>query len=397
MFSQVIESVLSRTEEIGRFDPSGRSRTGRLLEKSARGERLSPDEIVELMNSSRDEKNRALILDFSARYRRPRSGDILLLPPLYFSSICENTCLYCDFSRHRGDCLSPEEFLEEFEALLDSGYRSIELVSSQDPDLYVRQGLPESPDQEYDIERVLEYFAAARRMLDERGGGMLTSNIPPLDRKSFRRLKSAGLDCYLSWLETFHPGQYRLLHPQPGPKSTQAFRLDAFERAVGAGIGRLAGAFLKGLYDWRKEEAVLYCLDTYLKRETGRGFSIIGTPRLKGNFCREPFIRPYVVSDRDYELNIALDRILFDGVLWLQTREDYLFNKRLIDRYGAGVILTIDCSTAPGGYRNRPKARAQFPVHRRRLAETVAGLEGDGYRVIFDWDGDTLDDFQRRN
>ena len=118
---------------------------------------------------------------------------------------------------------------------------------------------------------------------------MLTTNIPPLDVESLRRLRENGLDCFLVWQETFNPGQYAQASlPREGRKASQGFRLDSMENAIAAGIKHLAGAFLKGLYDWRKEEVLLYLFDRYLKTKNGRGFSIIGTPRVKGDFAGIP-------------------------------------------------------------------------------------------------------------
>ena len=94
---------------------------------------MSQNEIVELLNCTFDEKNRNLILSFASDMSRPHDKEILLLPPLYFSSICENNCQYCDFSSN-GNRLSYDDFLDEFDFLTDLGYRSIELVSSQDID-----------------------------------------------------------------------------------------------------------------------------------------------------------------------------------------------------------------------------------------------------------------------
>ncbi len=394
MFSDHIGDISRRVESIGQTKPIDSRGLLAFLEKGGRSEELSAEEVIELLNGTRDERNQKLIKDFASQYRRPHDREVLLLPPLYFSSICENHCAYCDFSAD-GQRLSTEEFGREFEALLALGYRSIELVSSQDAELYVR-----SPDfsleaQRFSIEGALRYFELARDRLASNGGGMLTSNIPPVDGDSFRKLKSAGLDCYLVWLETFNPRQYERLHSARSPKINQAFRLDSFERASDAGILHQAGAFLKGLYDWRREEAFLYLLDRYLKKRNGHGFSIIGTPRLKGAFARSPLVEGYQVSDDDYELNIALDRILFDGILWLQTRESFGFNSRLIGRYGGGVILTLTCSTAPGGYAKPSSARAQFPIHNQNLAESVSRLENEGLRVRFAWTSETLLGFQR--
>lgn len=395
MFSDHLQELVGRAQHIGETPPIHPRGLLALLEKAVRPAGLSDEEMIEVLNGTREPGNRDLVKDFAAQQRRPHDREILLLPPLYFSSICENRCAYCDFSTE-GRRLSIEEFAAEFDTLLALGYRSIELVSSQDPALYVP-----TPDftldaQSFSIDGAVRYFELAGKRLAAHGGGMLTSNIPPLDVDSFRRLKSAGLDCYLVWLEAFHPLQYRKLHSAKGPKINQAFRLDSFERAVEAGIPHLAGAFLKGLYDWRQEEAVLYGLDRHLKGRYGRGFSIIGTPRLKGEFPGTPLVKPFQVSDDDYELNIALDRILFDGILWLQTRESFGLNSRLIGRYGAGVILTLTSSTAPGGYAQPSPARAQFPVHKQSLAESVAELEDKGFRAVFDWTSETLARFQRR-
>jgi 2-iminoacetate synthase len=394
MFSDLLEETLSHVSHIQSGNALSETELGDTLQKAGGGNRLAPDELVALLSSTFDPSLRRVILDFSAAYERPHDHEVLLLPPLYFSNICENDCLYCDFSAN-GERLSLDRFENEFNALLDMGYRSIELVSSQDTTLYAHHNPFSLSDQAYAIDGALEYFHIASRRLRESGGGMLTSNIPPLDTISMRQLKNAGLDCFLLWLECFEPHQYARLHYQEGPKANQAFRLDSFERALDAGIEHLAGAFLKGLYEWREEEFVLYIFDTYLKTSRGHGFSIIGTPRLKGRFAESNLVSPYGVSDQDYELNIALDRILFDGILWLQTRESFSFNSTLIDRYGGGLVLTLSSSTAPGGYSKPPTSHSQFPVHKQNLSRSVGILEEAGLRPLFDWDADTLSAFQR--
>jgi 2-iminoacetate synthase len=346
------------------------------------------------MAATREAEGRERILEFAAAYRRPHDREILLLPPLYFSSICENDCPYCDFSTD-GERLPLGRFQDEVDALLGIGYRSIELVSSQDPGLYAHHPRYAVDGQAFVIDGALEYFRIAARRLADNGGGMLTSNVPPLDTESLKKLKDAGLDCFLIWLECLDGTQYSRLHHSLGPKSNQAFRLNSFDRAKTAGIEHVAGAFLKGLHHWRSEEFILYMLDQYLRQTYGRGFTIIGTPRLKGAFTQSDFVRGFQMSDDDYELNIALDRVLFDGILWLQTRESFEMNRTLINRYGGGVILTVSCSTAPGGYSAPAHAKAQFPVQNQDLQISKARLEEDGFRVHFDWKSDTLRGFQR--
>ena len=395
MFSEKLSDVLAQAERIGNFPPIPPREFISLLETSAGHRRLAREEIFELLNGTLSKENRDLALEFAEGYRRPHDRDILLLPPLYFSNICENDCTYCDFSAN-GIRLTPEQFLNEFDHLVDMKYRSIELVSAQDPELYLHVNGFTLEAQQFHLDRVLAYFQLAKRRLMQSGGGMLTSNIPPVDLDSFRKLRTVGLDCYLIWMETFNPAQYSLLHYEKGPKSNQAFRVDSLERAARAGIEHLAGAFLKGLYDWRKEELVLYCLDGYLEENLGHGLSIIGTPRLKGPFATSGLVSAFSVSDEDYELNIALDRTLFNGILWLQTRESFERNRRLLNRFGGGVILTLTSSTAPGGYHSSYPTRAQFPVHKQELAASVGELEDRGFKVHFDWNVQTLSSFQRR-
>ncbi len=395
MFSELLPGILERADAIGGEPPLSRTGTAELADKAAAGESLADDEIFSLVNGLSEPENAEVVLDRARAQRRPNDDQVLLLPPLYFSSICENTCAYCDFSLGGGTRLSTSGFQREIDVLMELGYRSIELVSSQDPDLYVHCESFDLDDQRFDLKGAANYFEILRSSLGTNGGGMITSNIPPVDIDSFRNLRDAGLDCYLVWLETFDTTQYRRLHSRYGPKGNQAYRLDSFERARAAGIRHVAGAFLKGLADWRREELVLYLFDRYLKERFGRGFSIIGTPRVKGRFVRSGAIRQYHMSDEDYELNIALDRLLFDGILWLQTRESFDLNRRLIDAFGGGVILTLTSSTAPGGYAAPAEVISQFPVYKQNLDAAVSALRDDGLDVRFSWNAEHLAACQR--
>ncbi len=396
MFSEILPGLIESVKGLDTVPRADRNEVGRLLEKCVNREDLSLEEITRLVVSAPERDNRKLIQEFSREHRRPLHDKVLLLPPLYIDSICENHCKYCNFGHQAGERLTYDEFKEEFERLLEIGYRSIEIVSSHDPELFVHKAGFDLANQEFGIEKLLGYFDVAGAAFGSDGIKMLTSNIPPVDTASMRQLKAAGLDCFLVWAETFDPDQYGKLHSGRTPKTQQSFRVDSFDRAIEAGIEHVAGAFLKGLYDWRKEEIVLYRLDRHLKRLNGKGFSIIGTPRIKGPFRDSELVRSYQVSDEDYALNIALDRILFDGFLWLQTRESFASNLSLIERFGGGVILTIDSCTAPGGYKKSPKGGEQFPVHKSVREKAVGELEAAGIEAVFDWNSKTLSDALRR-
>jgi 2-iminoacetate synthase len=394
-FSQKLAASVDRTTSIGARPPISAADTERLLIKATGPDGLTDDEIIELLNGLDDPANARRVTDFSRGYSRPRDREVFLLPPLYISSICENRCAYCDFSGSGGVRLSAEEFSREIDALLGMGYHSIELVSAQDPELFSRLEPFDPEDQRFELAGAVRYVEALKDRIAADGGGMITSNIPPVCTRGFGDLKAAGLDCFLVWLETFDPVQYRRLHSESGPKGNQAFRLDSFDRALEAGVEHVAGAFLKGLHDWRREEAVLYGLDRHLRQRWGRGFSIIGTPRLKGRFLGSRTIDEFRVSDDDYRLNLALDRVLFDGILWLQTRESFELNRQLIDDFGGGVILTLTCSTAPGGYAAPAGSHAQFPVHNEDSQRAAEVLAADGLTVRFAWTASDLSACQR--
>jgi hypothetical protein len=65
--------------------------------------------------------------------------------------------------------------------------------------------------------------------------------------------------------------------------------------------------------------------------------------------------------------------------------------------FGAGVILTLTSSTAPGGYSRPASAEAQFPVYKQDLERAAARLAEDGFEVLFDWRSADLAAFQRGN
>jgi 2-iminoacetate synthase len=394
-FSEKLAASVERAASIGARPPIAPSATERLLVKATGRDGLDDDELVALLNGLDDPANARLVSEFSRSYDRPRDREVFLLPPLYFSSICENRCAYCDFSKGGGLRLTADDFAREVDVLLGMGYRSIELVSAQDPELFVRQSPFDPDDQRFSLDGAIRYFEILQDKIAADGGGMITSNIPPVCTRGFGELKAAGLDCFLVWLETFDPTQYERLHSESGPKGNQAYRLDSFDRALEAGVEHVAGAFLKGLHDWRREEAVLYGLDRHLRERWGRGFSIIGSPRVKGRFLGSTAIRDWRVDDDAYRLNIALDRVLFDGILWLQTRESFDLNRELIGAFGGGVILTLTSCTAPGGYAGPAGTHAQFPVHSQDANRAAALLEDDGLTVSFAWTADDLSSCQR--
>ena len=118
MFSERLERSVSLAERVGQSPPLPAAEFARLLDQAARRP-LAENELVELINGTRSDANCEIVLDFASAYRRPHDREVLLLPPLYFSSICENACRYCNF-RQKGQRLDLNEFEREFSFLVES-------------------------------------------------------------------------------------------------------------------------------------------------------------------------------------------------------------------------------------------------------------------------------------
>lgn len=361
-----------------------------ILKQRLRGEALSIQECCTLVYASILTDVAAMIIEAAMQLALLYNNKVFLLSPLYVSSYCCNDCEYCEFGpncskklnlpeiekTHRGERLSLPEFVNEGIALLDMNYRNIELVFGQDTHFFK----PLSK-QMYDVTKLCEYVKELKKIMVMRnGGGMIVLNAPPLDIEAYKKL-SNSIDMMLLWLETSNILCYRRYHGTKYPKSDYPFRQFSFGNAHDGDIKYTAGGYLAGLSPWRDETLALLYHDRYLKEKYGRnGFKIIGTPRYKGNLEIDAS-----VSDDEYLLSIALYRLIFDGIPWIQTRESAELNKKIIDTFGGRFILTKDCSTAVGGYSKKAKGKMQFPVH-RYTDEIFDYLKEKGIQPVYDWD-----------
>ena len=81
-------------------------------------------------------------------------------------------------------------------------------------------------------------------------------NMAPLPVEGFRALKEAGIGTYQCFQETYHPEQYRYLHPS-GPKADYEWRVGVFDRCFAGGVDDVGMGVLFGLYDYRFEVLAL--------------------------------------------------------------------------------------------------------------------------------------------
>ncbi|MGD0013025.1 MAG: radical SAM protein [Bryobacteraceae bacterium] len=312
------------------------------------------------------------ILERSRRVRRELFANrVYAIVPVYVTSICGEDCLYCNYrSGNKGLeverlRLTDGELAREAEHLIEEkGLRVLELVYATDPRVRV--------------DSMCRQVELVRRILEQRGGGAVGISTEALEEAEYRRLLAAGLSFSVLWQETYDRERYGQLHRGATKKTNFAYRLDACERALSAGVRWLGMGVLSGLADWRRDWTMLLLHEDYLRRTRGREAGILGIPRLKpapGAMLPGPALGP---TTPEFIAAVALHGIYSPSTLpFVSTRESWETCVALAQ--GGGCLFTFNCSTIPGGYSLGHRG-AQFqtasydaPVFRGKLEQ--AGVE----------------------
>jgi 2-iminoacetate synthase len=311
----------------------------------------------------------------SHRITVQRFGRVIqMYAPLYISSECTNSCLYCGFNRHNAierDTLTIHEVISEARTLHNKGFRHLLLVSGEAP-----RHVP------------LEYLAEISKKLSVMFSS-LSIEVYPLDVESYSRLVAAGVDGLTIYQETYHPGRYKEVHPA-GRKRDYNWRLDTPDRGGQAGIRRLNIGALLGLSNWRVEAAYMALHADYLARLHWKSHVSVSFPRLRpaaGGYEPE-----FPVSDAQMiQLMCALRAWMPEAGLVISTREPAELRDNLVP---LGVTqMSAGSKTAPGGYGTKLDGEGQFEVSDHRSpGEVVQMIVSRGYEPVWkDWDQAFLD------
>ncbi len=341
-----------------------------ILDVARQGEGLETEDAASLFAGASAVTARGKILSAAARVRErwaPKAVEFII--PIYLTSYCQNECLYCGYRQSNPLAerirLSLEEFERELDLILSWGHRQIELVLSDDP--------------EFGPEKLAAYVKLAHRKLEARGGGIVALCSPAYEREAYERLAAADLDWIAEWQETYDKAHFDRWHYSGSPKRQFEFRLDIWDRAIPAGIRKVALGALFGLYRWRFDALGVIEHGNYLRRTYGIEPYALGIPRLKaarGVLASQKTSR-FTVSDDDFPLIVSVYHLAFPrSRLFFNTRESYELNLSMV---AAGDLFTVDCETLPGGYLRR-RLPGQFATHdypSRREVRTT--LERRGY------------------
>jgi len=308
------------------------------------------------------------------RVTERRFGRVIgLYAPLYLSSSCENSCLYCSFKAGNAIdrlTLTPSEAEVEGAWLRKQGFRHILLVSGEDQKA-VGMGY------------LCEVVTRLRPIFDS-----ISIEIYPMETGEYGQLAQHGVDGLTVYQETYSKGRYAEVH-RGGRKRDYRWRLETPERGGEAGFRRIGIGALLGLSDWRVEAAFLALHARYLMKRFWRSQLTISFPRLRP--AVGGYSPPNPVSDRDLvHMLTALRLFLPDAGLLLSTREPAELRDNMIP---LGVTsMSAGSRTAPGGYTLSSGSDGQFEISDHRTPAEIADvLLGVGYEPVWkDWDSEFI-------
>ena len=342
-----------------------------ILEKAREKKGLSHKDIAALLQLE-DKELEEEMFKVAGEIKKSIYGKrVVLFAPLYISDYCVNNCVYCgykkcnSFNRRK---LTQDEIKEEVKILEKMGHKRLALELGEDP--------VNAP-----IDYVLESLDTIYKTQNENGNiRRVNVNIAATTVENYKKLKEANIGTYILFQETYHKPTYDVMHPN-SLKSSYEYHLNAFDRAMEAGIEDVGGGVLFGLSDPKFEVLSLMMHNEHLEKEFGVGFHTISVPRLReaegvtlGNF-------PNLLSDEMFKKVVAIIRIAvpFTGII-MSTREDEEMRREAL-KFGVTQVSS-GSSTGVGGYKQREEGKTveQFKTSDERTPiEVLNWLLDEGY------------------
>ncbi|MEG1978111.1 MAG: [FeFe] hydrogenase H-cluster radical SAM maturase HydG [Cetobacterium sp.] len=342
----------------------------RILEKARNREGLTHKEVASLLEI-KDEDQKKELYKIAGELKKAIYGNrIVVFAPLYVSDYCTNNCTYCGYKRDNKFLrkkLSREEIQNEVRLLEKMGHKRLALELGEDP--------VNAP-----IEYTLEAIDAVYSTKFENGAiRRINVNIAATTVENYKKLKDAEIGTYILFQETYHKPTYEKVHPK-SIKGNYEYHLNAFSRAMEAGIDDVGAGVLFGLSDYKFEIIALMLHNEYLEKTKGVGFHTISVPRIKKAEGMSLEEYPHQIDDDTFRNIVAILRLAvpFTGMI-LSTRETAELRKELI-KYGISQV-SAGSSADVGGYTDREegKTRTQFELadHRTPLEVLKELLDED--------------------
>ncbi|MDD5571179.1 MAG: 2-iminoacetate synthase ThiH [Bacteroidales bacterium] len=289
--------------------------------------------------------------------------------PVYLSNECQNSCVYCGFSRNNNIkriTLSEEQIVQEIKEIKKFGFEHILIVTGEN-----------------ELKAGIEYFKKVLPLFKSEFAHV-SMEIQPMMQSEYEQLIPLGLNTVLVYQETYNKNLYKNYHPS-GKKSDFYFRLETPDRLGKANINKMGIGFLIGLDDWRTEAFFTSLHLNYLEKNYWKTKYSISFPRLRpaaGEF--EPKVN---ITDKELVQLICAYRIFKEEVeLSISTRESEVFRDNLIK---LGITnISAGSKTNPGGYSTFKESLKQFEINDERSPEEIGEIiKHQGYEVVWkDWE-----------
>ncbi len=345
----------------------------KIIEKAKTKMGLSPQDIAILLQIDEQEQIDE-IYKIAGDIKSSIYGKrIVMFAPLYVSNYCVNNCVYCGYKRDNifnRRKLTQEEIQKEVQVLEKMGHKRLALELGEDP-----------------VNTPLEYTTECLKTIyetqDNQNGSIrrINVNIAATSVENYKKLKQAQIGTYILFQETYHRETYEFMHPK-SLKGDYEYHLNAFDRAMEAGIDDVGAGVLFGLYDPKFEVLALMLHNQHLEDKYGVGFHTISLPRLKPAEGVSFEDYKYIISDSDFKKIIAIIRIAvpYTGMI-LSTRESKKMRKEAL-LYGISQ-LSAGSSTGVGGYQKIEQGEEQVKQFEtsdeRSPLEVMKSLLKDGY------------------
>ncbi|MGL4254053.1 MAG: [FeFe] hydrogenase H-cluster radical SAM maturase HydG [Fusobacteriaceae bacterium] len=342
-----------------------------VLEKVRSRKKITPEDVMILLATDKKEHLEE-IFKMAGQIKKEIYGHrIVVFAPLYISNFCVNNCVYCGYRRDNHfprRKLTMEEIQEEVKLLEKMGHKRLALEIGEDPI---------NCDMDYIVHAIKAIYSTKS---DKGAIRRINANVAATSIENYKKLKEADIGTYILFQETYHRPTYEKMHPN-SLKGDYLYHLNAFSRAMEAGIDDVGAGVLFGLSDWKFEVLGLMLHNEYLEKTYGVGFHTISVPRMKkaDGVSLEQF--PYMIDDEIFKKIVAILRIAvpYTGLI-LSTREAAELRREVI-KYGVSQISAGSC-TGVGGYKDEAEdvESGQFQVedHRTPL-EILKELVDDGY------------------
>ena len=365
-----IEEKLQCADTIGQA--ADKIRVREIIAKSLAIQTLSAQETAVLLNVRDSELWSEMEAAAGAIKKAVYDNRIVTFAPLYLSTTCVNSCLYCGLrtgndSVSRGT-LTLDQTRSEVEVLAGQiGHKRLVVVYGEHPE----------SDTDYMASTIEAVYSVNAKI---KGGEKnacirrVNVNASPLSIEDLRVLDKVGIGTYQVFQETYHKKTYGAVHPAPSLKSNYLWRLYCMHRAVEAGVDDVGIGALFGLYDWKFEVMGLLYHAIELESRFGIGPHTISFPRLEPAE-NTPFVEQskYTVSDEDFRKAITVIRLAvpYAGMI-LTARENAQMRKSLI-RLG---ITQTDASSKIGlGAYNRAKGEQQDGTRQQFILGDTRSLD----------------------